>query len=232
VNLPTVVSPAEWQASRDALLAKEKAATHALDALAAERRRLPMVRFGDDYAFEGQGGKASLLDLFDGRRQLVVYQFMDLGPDDYCGGCASFTDNVGHLAHLQARDTTFVTVSDMPLSQIASFWQRMGWTVPFYSSRGSAYSADCGAGGGFGLSVFLRDGDDVYRTYFTTGRGVDRLRFDFNTLDLTPLGRQEEWENSPADYPQTRRSPGGGCTTSTDIWRQVWVRRLTGTAST
>jgi len=82
VNLPTVVSPAEWQASRDALLAKEKAATHALDALAAERRRLPMVRFGDDYAFEGQGGKASLLDLFDGRRQLVVYQFMDLGPDD------------------------------------------------------------------------------------------------------------------------------------------------------
>jgi predicted dithiol-disulfide oxidoreductase (DUF899 family) len=203
VQLRRVLSPAEWQVARDELLAREKAATRALDALAAERRRLPMVRFGDEYVFDGPDGKASLLDLFDGRRQLVVYQFMDLGPDDYCSGCSSFTDNVGHLAHLHARDTTYVTVSDMPLPQIASFWRRMGWSVPFYSSRGSTFGDDCGAGGGFGLSVFLRDGDEVYRTYFTTGRGVDRLRFDFNILDLTPLGRQEDWEDSPAGYPQT-----------------------------
>lgn len=203
MNLPTVVSPAQWQVARDDLLLKEKAATHALDALAAERRKLPMVRFGDDYVFDGPAGNASLLDMFDGRRQLVVYQFMDNGPDDYCGGCSSFMDNVGHLVHLQERDTTFVSVSDMPLPQIASYWQRMGWTVPCYSSRGSTFSDDCGAGQGFGLSAFLRDGDDVYRTYFTTARGVDRLRFDFNILDLTALGRQEDWEDSPTDYPQT-----------------------------
>jgi predicted dithiol-disulfide oxidoreductase (DUF899 family) len=203
MSLPPIVSASEWQSARNTLLVKEKAATRALDALAAERRRLPMVRFDADYVFSGPDGVASLIDLFDGRRQLVVYQFMDRGPDEYCSGCAGVIDNVGHLAHLQARDTTFVAVSDMPLAQITSFWQRMGWTVPFYSSRGSTFSADCGAGSGFGYSIFLREGDDVYRTYFTTGRGADRLRFDFNVLDLTPLGRQEDWEDSPAGYPQT-----------------------------
>lgn len=203
MDLPPIVAPEQWQAARDVLLEKEKAATRALDELAAERRRLPLVRFDGDYRFAGPDGEARLVDLFDGRRQLIVYQFMDRGPDEYCFGCAAVIDNVGNLAHLHARDTTFVAVSDMPLPQIASFWQRMGWTVPFYSSRGSTFRADCGVGGGFGYSVFLRDGDDVYRSYFTTGRGADRLRFDFSLLDLTPLGRQEEWEDSPAGYPQT-----------------------------
>src|SRR4051812_23742958 len=113
MSLPPIVSASEWQSARDTLLVKEKAATRALDALAAERRRLPMVRFDADYAFSGPDGVASLIDLFDGRRQLVVYQFMDRGPDEYCSGCAGVIDNVGHLAHLQARDTTFVAVSDM-----------------------------------------------------------------------------------------------------------------------
>ncbi|TDC53105.1 DUF899 domain-containing protein [Jiangella ureilytica] len=201
--LPPIVSPDEWQAARDRLLEKEKAATRALDALAAERRRLPMTRLAGDYAFTGPDGPASLPDLFDGRRQLVVYQMMDNGPDDYCSGCAGVVDNVGHLAHLNARDTGFAVVSDMPIMQLTAYWRRMGWTVPVYSSRGSRFSADIGAGGGFALSVLLSDGDDVYRTYVTTARGVDRLRFDFNILELTPFGRQETWEDTPAGRPQT-----------------------------
>jgi predicted dithiol-disulfide oxidoreductase (DUF899 family) len=202
--MPEVVSAEQWQQARDALLEKEKAATRLLDALAAERRRLPMVKWRTDYRFAGPAGQPSLLDLFDGRRQLAVYQMMDNGPDDYCSGCASMTDNVPNLSHLRARDTNYVVVSDMPIAQMTPYWERMGWTVPYYSSRGTTFSADCGAGRGFGLSVFLRDGDEVYRTYFTTARGVDRLRFDFNVLDLTPYGRQEEWEDSPGGWPQTK----------------------------
>ncbi len=110
---------------------------------------------------------------------------------------------MSELAHLHARDTSYVVVSNMPIEQLTEWWQRMGWTAPFYSSRGTSFSEDCGTGSGFGLSVFIRDGGDVYRTYFTTSRGVDRLRFDFNILDLTPYGRQEQWEDSPAGWPQT-----------------------------
>ena len=204
MSLPRIVSQAEWEAARHRLLVKEKAATRARDALAAERRRLPMVRVDASYVFQGEDGAASLVDLFDGRRQLIVYQFMDNGPDDYCSGCSAVVDNVGHLAHLHARDTTYVVVSNMPLAQMTAYWQRMGWSVPFYSSRGTTFSADCGAGNGFGLSVFLRESNTVYRTYFTNGRGVDHLRLDFNLLDLTPLGRQETWEDSPEGWPQSQ----------------------------
>lgn len=202
MNLPKVVSAQEWQVARDQLLEKEKEATAVLDALAAQRRRLPMVKFDEGYLFEGPDGKASLLDLFDGRRQLVVYQFMDNGPEDYCPGCSMLTDSVPRQEHLNARDTTYVIVSNMPLSQIESYKRRMEWTLPFYSSRGTTFSADCGADGGFGLNVFIRDGDDVYRTYFTSSRGADRLNWHFNILDLTPLGRQEQWEDSPEGWPQ------------------------------
>ena len=207
MSLPSIVSQEEWQTARDALLVKEKAATRALDALAAERRRLPMVRIDKPYEFEGPRGRATLLDLFDGRRQLIVYHFM-FGPGEHpCTGCSSFTDNVGHLAHLHARDTSYVMVSRAPLAEIRAFQERMGWTVPWYSSYGSDFNRDFGAttdeGESFGISVFLRDRDAVYRTYFTSARGSDRLRFDFNLLDLTPYGRQEEWEDSPAGWPQT-----------------------------
>ncbi len=207
MSRPRIVSMTEWQRARDDLLVKEKAATRALDALAAERRRLPMTRVDADYVFEGRDRKAGLLDLFDGRRQLVIYHFM-LGPgDDPCVGCASFTDNVPNLAHLYARDTTFVLTSRAPLAEIETVRQRMGWTVPWFSSYGSAFNEDFGVtrdgSESFGLSVLLRDGDSVFRTYFTSARGVDRLRFDFNVLDLTPLGRQEDWEDSPAGWPQT-----------------------------
>ncbi len=202
MKLPQVVTAEQWQKARDALLVKEKAFTRALDALAAERRRLPMVHFDTDYVFTGTDRKAGLAELFEDRRQLIVYQMMDLGPDQYCNGCSSFVDNIGHLAHLNARDTTFVVVSDMPPDQLFSWRERMEWTMPFYSSRGTTFAADCGLDGGFGLSVFLRDGEQVYRTYFTQARGVDRLRADLNLLDLTAYGRQEQWEDSPPGWPQ------------------------------
>jgi predicted dithiol-disulfide oxidoreductase (DUF899 family) len=205
---PEIVSTAEWQAARDQLLLKEKAATRALDALAAERRRLPMARFDAGYIFEGPDGPVTLLDLFDGKRQLIVYHFMfPPGEEEPCVGCSSTTDNVGNLAHLNARDTRFVLIARGPLAELEAYKARMEWTVPWYSSHGSDFNRDLGltndvGGEGFALSVFFRDGGDVFRTYVTSGRGVDRLRLDFNLLDLTPLGRQEEWEDSPEGWPQ------------------------------
>ena len=211
MQLPPVVSPAEWKVARENLLAKEKEAARARDALAAERRRLPMVPIDRDYSFEGPDGRASLLDLFDERRQLIIYHFM-FAPDVHgwpsagCPGCSMFVDNVGHLAHLDARDTSFALVSRAPLAQIEPFKKRMGWAVPWYSSAGSEFNADFGVttdeGETFGLSVFLRDGDSVFRTYFTSARGVEALGSIWTFLDLTPLGRQETWEDSPDGWPQ------------------------------
>jgi predicted dithiol-disulfide oxidoreductase (DUF899 family) len=213
MNLPAVVSQAEWQAAREALLSKEKESTRARDALAAERRRLPMVGIEEDYVFEGPEGEASLLDLFEGRRQLLLYHFM-FAPDVHgwpsagCEGCSMFVDQVGHLAHFHARDTSFALVSRAPLANIEPFKKRMGWSIPWYSSAGSDFNVDFDVttdrGETFGLSVFLRDGDDVYRTYFTNQRGVEALGSVWTFLDLTPLGRQETWEDSPAGYPQTQ----------------------------
>jgi predicted dithiol-disulfide oxidoreductase (DUF899 family) len=204
MNRPPVVSVEEWQAARDTLLVKEKELTHALDALAAERRRLPMVALGSDYTFTApDGAAASLTDLFDGRRQLVIYHHMLApGQDWVCGGCTSFTDNLADQSHLNARDTTLILMSPAPQHEIDVVRKRFGWTVPWYSAYGNDFYADLGLGGGFGLSVLLRDGDEVFRTYYTSGRGVDRLRLDFNLLDLTPYGRQEQWEDSPAGWPQ------------------------------
>jgi predicted dithiol-disulfide oxidoreductase (DUF899 family) len=216
MNHPPIVSPAEWQAAREGLLAKEKEATRVRDALAAERRRLPMVRIDKDYVFDGPDGPASLIDLFEGRRQLIVYHFM-FGPnqDAGCDGCSMVVDQICHLAHLHARDTSFALVSRAPLARIEPYRQRMDWTIPWYSSFGSDFNVDVGVspetpqpteyqdGETFGLSVFFRDGDDVFRTYFTSRRGVEALGSVWTFLDLTPLGRQENWEDSPDGYPQT-----------------------------
>ena len=201
---PEVVSGSEWQRLRDELLVDEKAATRALDALAARRRRLPMVSFSAPYRFDSPDGPKTLLDLFDGREQLAVYQFMDNGPDDYCPGCTNFTNNIPAKgpAMLAGRGVSWATVSNMPLAQIEAYKAKMGWTIPFVSSRGTTFAEDCGAGGGFMLSFFLRDGDAVYRTYNTTSRGVDRTLWDYNILDLTVYGRQESWEDSPAGWPR------------------------------
>lgn len=201
---PPVVSAEEWQQARDELMRAEKELTRAQDRLAAQRRRLPMVRFDKDYLFDTPSGPRTLLELFEGRQQLVVYQFMDLGPDHYCPGCTFFTNNVPNpaLAAMAERGVSWATVSNMPLAQIEGYRAQQGWTLPFVSSHGSTFAADCGADGGFMLSVFLRDGDEVYRTYNTTSRGVDRLVFYNNLLDHTPYGRQEDWEDSPPGWPQ------------------------------
>ena len=205
MNLPPVVSQAEWQAAREELLVKEKQETRARDALAAERRRLPMVAVEKRYAFEGPGGPVDLLDLFEGRRQLIVYHHMLRPADsDPCSGCCMVADNIGHLAHLHARDTSLALVSRAPIGEIEAFRSRMGWTIPWYSLVGDDFNADFGVTTGFGLNVFLRDGERIFRTYFTSGRGVEALGSNWTFLDLTPLGRQEEWEDSPAGWPQTR----------------------------
>ena len=201
--MPEIVSAEKWQQDRDELLKAEKDATRVLDALAARRRRLPMVKFDNArYTFDTPDGQKTLLDLFAAQEQLVVYQFMDNGPDEYCPGCTHFTRNVAGLAVLADNGVSWATVSNMPLAQIEAYKARMGWTMPFVSSRGTTFARDCGADGGFMLSVFLRDGEDVYRTYSTTARGVDRLLFVNNILDLIPYGRQEDWEDSPPGWPQ------------------------------
>jgi predicted dithiol-disulfide oxidoreductase (DUF899 family) len=210
--LPKIVSRAEWKRARSKLLVKEKAETRRRDALAAERRRLPIVRVEKDYRFEGPKGKIRLPDLFDGRRQLILYHFMFAPgvqgwPNAGCPGCSMVADQICHLAHLHARDTSFVFVSRAPLTKIKGYEKRMGWTIPWYSSAGSDFNKDFGIttkdGETFGLSVFLRDGDDIFHTYFTAGRGVEALGPVWTLLDVTSLGRQEQWEDSPAGYPQT-----------------------------
>jgi predicted dithiol-disulfide oxidoreductase (DUF899 family) len=198
---PKVVSAAEWQQARDELLKAEKEATRTLDAIAARRRRLPMVRF-DNYTFATPDGTTTLLDLFGDQVQLAVYQFMDRGPDEFCPGCTWLTNNVVNLDGLAETGVAWATVSNMPIAQIEAYKAEKGWTMPFVSSAGTSFSADCGAGDGFGLSMFLRDGTDVYRTYAASARGVDRLLFVNNMLDLAPYGRQEDWEDSPAGWPQ------------------------------
>jgi predicted dithiol-disulfide oxidoreductase (DUF899 family) len=202
-SMPEVVSAETWQQDRDELLKAEKEATRAMDVLAARRRRLPMVKVDNDkYVFDTPNGPKHLLDLFGDQRQLVVYQFMDNGPDEYCPGCTHFTNNVTALPTLAENGVSWVTVSNMPLAQIEAYAARKGWTVPFVSSHGTTFAADCGSVDGFMLTVFFRDGDQIFRTYNTTARGVDRLLFVNNILDLTPYGRQEDWEDSPAGWPQ------------------------------
>ena len=207
MKTPHVVSPEEWEAAWQRMLVKEKEHTRARDALAAERRRMPIMAVTEDYAFEGPDGPASLLDLFDGRRQLVVYRFffdpgMDGYPEEGCGGCSFYADQVSHLAHLRARDTSFVAVSRAPQEHIARFKGRMGWQFPWYTTT-DGFSEDFGVGEWHGTNVFLRDDDRIFRTYLVNSRGDEAMGSTWSFLDITPLGRQEEWEDSPEGYPQT-----------------------------
>jgi predicted dithiol-disulfide oxidoreductase (DUF899 family) len=203
MSMPPVVSAEQWEKERDVLLQAEKEATRRLDAIAAQRRRLPMVRFDHEkYVFDTTDGPKGLLDFFEGQPQLAVYQFMDNGPDAFCPGCTYFTSCVNNLKSLSATGVAWRTVSNMPLAQMTSYWETKGFTVPFASSHGTAFTEDCGSGDSFMLNMFFTDGDEVYRTYSTTGRGVDRVLFANNILDLAAYGRQEEWEDSPAGWPQ------------------------------
>jgi predicted dithiol-disulfide oxidoreductase (DUF899 family) len=207
MKTPPIVSQQEWEAARQQLLAKEKALTRSRDALAAERRRMPWLAVEKKYEFEGPKGKVSLLDLFDGRPQLVVYRaFFEPGvfgwPEHGCRGCSMLADQVAHLAHLNARETTLVFASRAPQADIARMKARMGWVMPWYTLTDS-FDADFGVDEWHGHNVFFRDGDSVFRTYFVNSRGDEAMGSTWSYLDLTPLGRQEEWEDSPAGYPQT-----------------------------
>jgi predicted dithiol-disulfide oxidoreductase (DUF899 family) len=208
MNTSPTVSPQEWDAARERLLVKEKALTHARDALAAERRRMPWMRVEKAYSFEGPDGRASLLDLFEGRRQLIVYRaFFEPGvfgwPDHACRGCSMVADQVAHLAHLHARGTSLAFVSRAPQQDIARVKARMGWTMPWYTMT-DGFDADFGVDEWHGTNAFIRDDDgNVFRTYFINNRGDEALGSTWSYLDMTALGRQEEWEDSPQGYPQT-----------------------------
>lgn len=208
-STPPVVPPHEWEAAREQLLVKEKAMTRARDALAAERRRMPWVAVEKPYVFDGPEGKASLLDLFAGRRQLIVYRaFFEPGvhgwPEHACIGCSLGADQVSHLAHLNARDTTLVYASRAPQADIANLKERMGWeSIPWYTITDS-FDADFGVDEWHGHNAFIRDGDRVFRTYFINSRGDEAMGTVWSYLDMTALGRQESWEDSPEGYPQTR----------------------------
>ncbi|MFY1692064.1 DUF899 domain-containing protein [Plantactinospora sp. WMMB782] len=209
--LPPIVPAEDWAAAYEAMLVKEKELTRARDELAAQRRRMPMTPVETGYRFLGPDGEVGLLDLFAGRRQLLVYRFFyDPGvegwPEAGCGGCSMFADSVTHPAHLNARDTTLVFVSAASQEQVHAYRRRMGWSVPWYTLRSddsaNDFSRDFDVADMFGINAFLRDGDQVYRTYFVNGRGVETVAHAMTFLDLTPLGRQEHWENSPAGRPQ------------------------------
>jgi len=207
MKMPPVVSRREWNAAREELLVKEKEHTRARDALAAERRRMPRLAVGKDYAFEGPDGPASLLDLFEGRRQLIVYRhFFEPGvagwPDSGCPGCSFLADQVSHLAHLNARDTTFAFVSRAPQPDIERWKGRMGWEIPWYTITDD-FDADFGVDEWHGTNAYLRDGEQIFRTYFVDNRGDEAMGSTWSYLDITALGRQEQWEDSPDGYPQT-----------------------------
>ena len=208
LNTPPVVSAQEWEAAREQLLVKEKALTRARDALAAERRRMPWVAIEKTYEFDGPRGKASLVDVFDGRRQLIVYRaFFEPGvfgwPDHACRGCSFVADQVAHVAHLNARDTTLVFASRAPQSDIERVKKRMNWTMPWYTITDN-FDIDFGVDQWHGTNAFIRDDDNkVFRTYFINNRGDEQMGNTWNYLDITALGRQEEWEDSPEGYPKT-----------------------------
>ncbi|MEY2463307.1 MAG: hypothetical protein QOH64_1445 [Acidimicrobiaceae bacterium] len=228
MSLPDVVSREAWLAARKDLLDEEKELTRRRDALCARRRRLPMVEIEKAYVFTGPDGEASLLDLFDGRRQLVIQHFMWLWDEDTgCPSCTAASDEIsaGLLEHLHARDTSLVVVSRGPIDKVERYKASRGWTFPFFSSYGSDFNYDFNvtidssvtpvmwnfrtmpeleeAGMGWlgegsweqpGYSMFLRDGDEIFHSYSVYARGTEMLGGSYYFLDLTALGRQEDWE--------------------------------------
>ena len=209
---PEIVTATEWDAAYETLLATEKEHTRAGDALAALRRRMPWTKVDGKYVFEGPQGSTTLLDLFEGRRQLIVYRaFMDPSvhgwPDHGCVGCSLMADHIGNLAHLNARNTTLVYTSRGSQEDIARIKSRMGWDIPWYTmipdEDDHAFDNDFGVRNWHGTNAFIREGDDVFRTYFINNRGDEAFVSTWTLLDMTALGRQETWEDSPAGYPQS-----------------------------
>ena len=204
---PRIATSDEWQAARKTLLAHEKELTKHYDRVSAERRKLPMVKLEKTYTFDGPEGKRSLYDLFEGHRQLIVYHFMfDPAWDKGCDGCTGFVNELADLSMLPARDTQFVLISRAPLEKLQAYKARKGWDRPWYSSFGSDFNRDfqvtTDKGETHGLSVFFRIDDDVFHSYSTYNRGTESLTDSYRLLDMTPYGRQEDWEDSPAGWPQ------------------------------
>jgi predicted dithiol-disulfide oxidoreductase (DUF899 family) len=211
---PPIVSRTAWDEARERLLVKEKELTRARDAMAAERRRMPWMAVEKDYLFLGPNGPASLLDLFEGRRQLIVYRafyapdittFAEGGsyPERACVGCSFVADQVANPAHLNARDTSLAFVSRAPQADIEGLKSRMGWEfIPWYTLTDD-FDADFDVDDWHGTNAFIRDDDRVFRTYFVDSRGDEAMGSTWNYLDITALGRQEEWEDSPEGYVQT-----------------------------
>ncbi|MET0297989.1 MAG: DUF899 family protein [Microbacterium sp.] len=202
--LPPVVSADQWRRELDALRVREKAATRELDAIAAQRRRLPMVEL-PDYTLEGPDGPVRLVDVFDGRSQLIVYSHMwSDGKEWQCGGCTGFTSQYTRLDFLEPYDARFVVVTQGPIAEALAYREKVGNRMDWYSTADSPFGADMGAppNAGFAVNVFVRDGDTVYRTWHTDGRGTEQLSHTFPLVDLLPWGRQEEWQDSPEGWPQ------------------------------
>jgi predicted dithiol-disulfide oxidoreductase (DUF899 family) len=229
---PPVVSHDQWLAERKKLLAHEKELTRQYDRVNAERRRLPMVRIEKDYVFDGPNGKRGLKDLFEDCRQLVIYHFMfDPSWENGCPGCTGYANAIGDLGMLRDRDTTFAFVSRAPLAKIEAYKAKKGWSVPWYSSFGSDFNYDFHvtndekvapveynyrdkaeleankvpnalSGEEHGLSVFFRLGDDIFHTYSAYARGTEALTDSRALLDMTPYGRQQDFEDSPPGWPQ------------------------------
>ena len=207
INTPAIVSQREWETARQQLVVKEKELTRARDALAAQRRRMPWMAVEKKYEFDGPKGKVSLFDLFEGRQQLIVYRaFFEPGvfgwPEHACRGCSLGADQVGHLAHLNVRDTTLAYASRAPQKDIERLKARMGWSMPWYTMTDS-FDKDFGVDQWHGHNVFIHDGEKVFRTYLINNRGDEAMGTIWSYLDITPLGRQESWEDSPEGYPQT-----------------------------
>jgi predicted dithiol-disulfide oxidoreductase (DUF899 family) len=208
--LPAVADRATWQAERDKLLVREKAHTREGDAIAAARRRLPMVEVDPTIQLLGPRGPVTLLEVFEGRRQLIVYFHMwypGQPADAQCEGCTFFNGQVRELSYLHSRDVTYATFCEGPYEESVRYRDFMDWDVPWYSAQDSADALL--AGRGFGtLICYLRHGDRVFETYWTTDRGVEVMAPSYRLLDLTVYGRQETWEDSPAGWPHRWENNG------------------------
>ena len=206
--VPPIVDQPTWEAALAELRIREKAATQELDAIAAARRRLPMVEL-PEYTLEGADGLVRLADAFEGKHQLIVYNHMWFPGETWqCSGCTGLTSQYTRLEFLDPYDARFVIVTQGPIGEALAYKARVGNKMTWYSTVNSPFGTDMGAppDGGFQVNVFLRLGDTVYRTYNTQGRGTEQLSHTFPLIDLLPYGRQEDWQDSPNGWPQ---SPAG-----------------------
>ncbi|QYK41806.1 MAG: DUF899 family protein [Paracoccaceae bacterium] len=198
-----VVDAAQAAAEMAALRAAEKAHTRAGDALAAQRRRLPLVEVDGAILFQDETGTRTLVDLFEGRSQLLLYHHMLRPADEHpCPGCSMMGDQIPRLEHLWARDTTLAFAAAAPVAECRTYRARLGWRMPFYSET-AEFRQMRGVGTGHAWDVFLRDGGRAFATYQTSARGCEMLGSVWGLLDISPLGRQEDWEDSPSGSPQT-----------------------------